>query len=74
MSISIIQRRLHLNKDTIKYLEHTIELYRADKTYCDEQGLQEAEYCSHNELKLARAELKKYVKEQKFLKQLIKEI
>lgn len=71
---NILQRRLFLNAIEIQELEDFISVYRQRKTECDEKGFLQDEYSYHNALKYYRAELAKYVEEQRFVKAELKKL
>lgn len=70
--LGIVQRILNRNKETIQELEAHIEYFRYKKSDADEKGYLQDEYYYHEMLKAYRAELAKYVKEQRYLKALVK--
>lgn len=71
-NLAITQRILARNKSVVQDLENHIEYFRIRKHEADEDGRLEDEYCYHDLLKAYKAELVKYVKEQRYLKQLAK--
>ena len=73
-NLAITQRILARNKSVIQDLENHIEYFRIRKHEADEAGRLEDEYYYHDLLKVYKVELVKYVKEQRYLKQLAKEV
>lgn len=72
--ISAIQSQLAINRRIISMIEEDIVQSKSAKYKCDEAGWLAGEYSLHNSLKKLRAELKAYVKIQKTLKQIIKDL
>lgn len=71
-NVAVFQRILARGKYTITRLEERIYQLRQLKAFADEAEDVELEYAYHNDLQWLRAELKKYVAEQKALKTLLR--